>query len=346
MKIREYAPVIVITLNRDQHLKRCLESLSENTGAEKTDIYIAVDYPPNAKYVKGYEKVVKYLKSTNVLSKFKEAHVFYQDNNLGVSGNTEYIKNIVREKYNTYIFTEDDNEFAPNFLEYINKGLEEFQHNEDVIAINGLKDAEWQSEDNNAVAAKLFPAYGFGTWFKREDRFKAKMQETLSSGSMWKPANIRAFYKKNKFTCAQYIDGVVCADNGLFYDEQGNIELCDSTRSMYMYLSNYYCIVPTVSKSRTWGNDGSGVNMVKNTNIDPEITWKLDKERNFEYKKANIIYNSQNDRIAEEYLIRTYGKKIILSSMLQYFLLIIFRFDRKKVINIKGKLHKIKGNLG
>ena len=56
-----YAPVVIPTLNRYEHLKQCLESLEKCTGAEYTDVYIGVDYPPNDRYVEGWKKVDAYL---------------------------------------------------------------------------------------------------------------------------------------------------------------------------------------------------------------------------------------------------------------------------------------------
>ena len=38
MKITKYAPIVIPTLNRYEHFKRCLESIERCTGAEYTDV--------------------------------------------------------------------------------------------------------------------------------------------------------------------------------------------------------------------------------------------------------------------------------------------------------------------
>lgn len=53
-----YAPVIIPTLNRIEHLKRCIESLEKNTGADKTEVFVSLDFPPSDKYLQGYECVL------------------------------------------------------------------------------------------------------------------------------------------------------------------------------------------------------------------------------------------------------------------------------------------------
>ena len=58
----KYAPIIIPTLNRIEHLKRCITSLQKNPWAKYTPLIVSVDYPPNERYVEGYKKVCKYLK--------------------------------------------------------------------------------------------------------------------------------------------------------------------------------------------------------------------------------------------------------------------------------------------
>ena len=60
MDIKIYAPVIILTLNRFEKFKKCLESLEACTGADKTDVYVSLDYPPSEKYVEGWKKIDSY----------------------------------------------------------------------------------------------------------------------------------------------------------------------------------------------------------------------------------------------------------------------------------------------
>ena len=69
IEIKTYAPVLITTLNRYEHFKRCVESLSRCTHAEKTELVIGLDYPPNEKYVAGWEKISEYVKSISGFGK-------------------------------------------------------------------------------------------------------------------------------------------------------------------------------------------------------------------------------------------------------------------------------------
>lgn len=117
-----YAPVLVPTLCRDQHFIRCIESLKKNIWAENTVIYIALDYPSNENHWSGYNKILNYLGGD--FSEFSEFHVIKRNYNFGTLNNVADARNEILKKHDRFIYTDDDCEFSPNFLKYINLCLE------------------------------------------------------------------------------------------------------------------------------------------------------------------------------------------------------------------------------
>ena len=61
IKIDKFAPVIIPTLSRYEHFRKCFESLEKCTYAEETDVYVGLDYPPSEKYIEGWKKIDRYL---------------------------------------------------------------------------------------------------------------------------------------------------------------------------------------------------------------------------------------------------------------------------------------------
>lgn len=61
IEITNYAPVIIPTLCRYEKFRNCMETLSQCTGADKTTVYIGLDYPLNQSHVAGYQWIKKYL---------------------------------------------------------------------------------------------------------------------------------------------------------------------------------------------------------------------------------------------------------------------------------------------
>ena len=128
-----YYPITVTTLNRHEHFRRLVESLQRNTDADKTELVIGLDYPPSEKYREGYEKNRDYIPT---ISGFKKVTVFRTNHNLGPIKNAvrlrEYIQN---EGYDGHIGTEDDNDFSPCFIRYMNNAMNKYRDDSRIINV-------------------------------------------------------------------------------------------------------------------------------------------------------------------------------------------------------------------
>lgn len=334
------APIIIPTLNRVSHLKRCIDSLSVSKYASETDLFISVDFPPTEKYIEGYEKVKRYLEESTL--PFKNVKVFYQKENLGTIKNMEYLKSVVSEVSNEFIFTEDDNEFSQNFLEYVNKGLEEFASNRSVIAVCGFKDTSWIDDGNNVIASKIFPAYGYGMWFDKERALVQGIEQVLLCKDTFKLSNMVRFYKRNKCLFALYIKQVVLSNERPYWDGE-SLALCDTNVSIYLHLSEHVCIVPTVGKSRTWGNDGSGVNMSVIEGLNPEKKWPLDQADEFVYETKDnaVVWSDENYHIGNKYMNLPHMSRVVFLAWVEYFLFMLCGYNREKTMKIVKKVRGI-----
>lgn len=52
----DYTPIMIPTLCRYEHFRRCLESLQRRTHANETDVYVGLDYPAKESHWDGYKK--------------------------------------------------------------------------------------------------------------------------------------------------------------------------------------------------------------------------------------------------------------------------------------------------
>lgn len=343
-----YAPVIIPTLNRYAHLKKCLDSLSNNTLAEDTEIFISVDYPPAPKYENGYRKVVDMLNDYD-FSCFKNADVTYQTSNLGAKRNTEYLFSKAKTVSQTAIYSEDDNEFAPNFLEYINKSLNKFNDDREVIFVCGTIDTHWIFPTGaNVTKTKFCPSYGTGVWLNRREKFISDGSQYLLDKKNWSFFNFRLLYKRNRFLFSKYICDILLSEGGLYWQNDGTLNFCDVPKAIYMHLSEYTSISPAIPVSRTFGNDGSGTNMPV---LDTIEQFSLDESTHFEIVcSGNFKYDPKNYAIGEEFLCRQYlqGKRWNPGMFLALFgalLLLLTGKNRNvtiKIIHIISRIFKKK----
>ncbi len=132
----KFAPVIIPTLCRFEHLKRCLESLERCKNAEFTDVFIGLDYPPSDKYVDGWQKIDAYLQEKEVNNGFSHLFIKRREKNIGAVRNFAELRKEVAD-YGFFIFTEDDNEFSPCFLDYMNQNLRLYKDDQSIFRICG-----------------------------------------------------------------------------------------------------------------------------------------------------------------------------------------------------------------
>ena len=168
-----HSPVIIPTLNRHTHFKRCLESLERCYGADKTVVYVGLDYPPSAKYTDGWLKNDEYLKKKETKNGFEKLIVVRRDRNCGVCGkgsNFSLLYQTVIQTSDTVIVSEDDNEFAPSFLEFINKALERYKDNPKVVSVCGYSQPSYNkpSVKANQIFVQDNSAWGTGMWKEKE----------------------------------------------------------------------------------------------------------------------------------------------------------------------------------
>mgnify|MGYP001029948564 FL=1 len=293
-----YAPIIIITLNRYEHLVRCIESLKRNPLACETELYISLDFPPADRYREGYSRVKTYLEN-ELMSGFKKIHKYYQKKNLGPSGNWEFVVKQVYEKYDRYIFTEDDNEFSPNFLDYINKGLELFELDEDVYAICGYRNEKpWEFHGGNVIKVCLFHAWGYATWRKKDDKCRKwicrnnfeQLLHNRKACDLLYHVRYKAYYTFIESLLANPTD---C--NSVYIGKNGEIETIDYTVEIYMIIFSKYCVLPRVSLVRNWGYDGSGVNCGRMDSFESD-KMVIDDMPYFEYTFPEVFEENEENR--------------------------------------------------
>ncbi len=254
-EIMEYAPVIIPTISRYEHLKNCISSLRACTDASKTDIYISVDSPPNPKYVEGHKKVVEFLKKG--IDGFSSVNIFYQEKNLGMNGNSLFLIDSIRKDHTCFIYTEDDNEFSPNFLDFINKGLRFYQNRDEVIAISGYSyPIELECEGNIYTNPVYFSYHGCAMKVDDFDRMVKEIDLKWLMGLYRNGRKMDSLIRASKNQYCNLIKSVL----GYIYPaiEGDEVHPIDIICGIYLFDKGYRMAFPTVSKVINRGYDGSG----------------------------------------------------------------------------------------
>lgn len=278
-----YAPIIIPTCNRIKHLKLCIESLKNNKWASYTDVYISVDFPPNEKYIDGYNAVLEWLNQE--ITGFKSFNVFYQKENLGPSANVEFLMKKI-SKYDRWIITEDDNEFSTNFIEYMDYMLDKYEKDESVFGVCGaLESVDLSDKRFSAYKTPFNQPYGCGFWRNKYDLFLVEKENIILNRDNMRFYNVIKMYSLKPWCFRIFVNGILYRNRSNFWNGE-KLTTIDAVIQLYLVIKNMNCIFPTKCKARTWGNDGSGYTMPKNDSINPEKIWPLDQDDDFEFVMA------------------------------------------------------------
>lgn len=312
----QYAPIIIPTLCRYEHLKNCVESLRKSKLAQYTSLYISVDYPPNKKYEEGCEAVKRYVE--NEINGFKEVVYYFQDTNLGPLGNERFLIDQVYKDYDRYIFTEDDNVFSPAAIEYWNKGLDMFEDDSEIIAICAKAFQEYNGEDKEPIfRMQSFSGYGFATWKNKETEYRSKLTKDMCLEIIKDKKLFHKVYYGNRGVLFGLLNIALEKEN-IHFDDEGSLACTDFAITLYMIYYNKYAIYPRRFLTRNNGYDGTGVNCKAAVCSDK----KLDMSTEFNmqitgYPKEEMVLKGDKwyqriDRIPmaiEAFMIKHFGTK-------------------------------------
>jgi hypothetical protein len=248
--MNSFAPVLIVTLNRFEHFKKCVESLSLCSEAMDTDLFIALDYPSKDTHWEGYNKIKNYL---NSISLFKTMTVIEREYNFGAEKNFIEAQKIIFSKFDRMILSEDDNIFSKTFLNFINCGLDVYKSRKDIFSISGynypVKMPKAYTDD--VYIFKGYSAWGVGFWKEKWELFDYENREKHLN-------DLRLFLsdKQNIKKCNAIAKNYVIALKNIIKNDYitGDTLVC-----YYQIKNQMHSVFPTINLVKNMGHDGTGI---------------------------------------------------------------------------------------
>ena len=324
----DFSPVIIPTLNRYEHLKRCVESLLQNKYADKTELFIGLDFPPSQKYEEGYKKVCEYVQS---LTGFKSVTVIKRKENMGAIENIKDLLKTVLKDHDSFIFSEDDNIFAPCFLEYAHQGLEKYKDDSSILSIQGFSyPVNWPKSSANAVKVqRYFSDWGFAMWRDRYEKEKDTIFQSYFD-SIFKDS------KKSKILQKKSRKNFIYAFGLCSPAPSEKIRPMDYTSSIYQCVENLYSIMPKETLVKNEGWDNSGIHCQSDNEEQSQIAelfinQKLTVKSDFAEITVDENETEKANRMLDRTIIGNYDRKYYPKVCVKAFLfkLGILNFVRK-----------------
>lgn len=241
------APIIVFAFNRPESLKTAVSALLQNPEAKGSDLFVFVDGPRNDAEKAKTDATADYAHN---IKGFKSLSVTVSSQNKGlgdsiISGVTQVIN-----RYGKAIIIEDDLIVQPNFLRFINLGLDKYKDEKEVFSIcgytNKIKLPKGYTHD--AYFCTRSSSWGWATWKDRWD----SIDWTLEPWDKYTKFK-KAFNRWGGSDCFGMLDGW---KQGL--NRSWAIRFCFN-----QFLQNKLSLFPVKSLVFNDGFDGAGTNCKK-----------------------------------------------------------------------------------
>lgn len=288
-----YAPIGIATLNRHKHLQELIHSLQINSWAKYTELYISLDYPPSDYYREGYLQIKELL--SKGIEGFKAVHIFEQKENLGSSKNEYFIICEMFKHFERSIVTEDDNVFSPNFIEYMDRCLDQFKDDQSVARIAGyLLPGKWNMHGSNIMKMPLGWCWGVGIWKDRWIQSHIEINNNFLDYICKHPHLLWKLQRKDAVAFYWIVHNYLIEPHSALVDENGEVKVIDISLRIWGIIKNKTAIVPSISKVNNNGWDGSGINCGQ---VDENNVGKvpLDSDKTFQLQISNRKLKPERD---------------------------------------------------
>ena len=330
-----YAPVLITTCNRYEHLKKTIEGLVQCTYANKTDLYISVDFPPSDKYLDGYNHVKEFLKEEII--GFNSVTVFYQEKNLGAFENESFLFEMAREKgYKFAICLEDDTIAKPALLDFMNKCFEYYKEDDNIVGVH-VHGADIKPNDvkYNAVYAH----YGAYNGFFIDKR--AHIEKTVDQ--LYLLDILLDKKKRNKLKCISknIVSHCVIIALGLepkLMNKDGTVAVIDYVFNIYCWMENQYGIASVQGLTVNNGLDGTGLH-AGDEPICPPFGYYDESEIEVTVQDKEFCFNREIEIHSREQVDTKYYIKCCICV---FFLRVFGENASKKIWNVMEYFSKVR----
>ena len=169
------SPILLFVYNRPAHTRRCIESLSRNSLAVESELFIYADGAKDQTVADEVEEVRQYIRS---VKGFKKVTFIERNENWGLAKNIIDGVSTQVKKYGKVIVLEDDLVVAPHFLRFMNDALEIYQDEPKVGHIQAC-DFTQDSSLPDTFLIKWTGSWGWATWERAWKHFNPNGKELL-----------------------------------------------------------------------------------------------------------------------------------------------------------------------
>jgi len=156
-----YAPIALFVYNRLVHTRQTVEALLQNELAKESDLIFFSDAPRSEAQAGAVYEVRHYIRQVDG---FKSITIVERDSNLGLANSIIDGVTCLCNEYGRVIVLEDDLVVTPHFLDFMNRGLDKYENEQQVIQISGYMFPVELEIGVDSLFLPLTTSWGWATW--------------------------------------------------------------------------------------------------------------------------------------------------------------------------------------
>jgi len=237
------APIVLFVFNRPLHARRTLEKLAACASAGDSDLIVFAD---GARTDDERPRVLEARQAARQASGFKSVTVVERDRNLGLARSIASGVTEICRSHGRAIVVEDDLLVGPEFLHFLNMGLDRYENETRVLQVSGYAYPAHGAGTADAFFLPLVSCWGWATW----DRAWKKFDPSLSvlpaldrDSNLRRRFNVDGTYDYYAMACSQ---------------RDGKINSWGICWQMSLFANDAVALYPRQSLVMNAGFDGSG----------------------------------------------------------------------------------------
>src|SRR3984893_18062039 len=168
----DLASIVLFVYNRPDHTRRTLAALAANSLAAESDLIVYADGPKKPEHQASVDAVRELVRSTRG---FKSVAIVERETNLGLANSIIAGVTEVCAARGRVIVVEDDLVVAPDFLMFLNAGLDRYRSEESVLQISGYGYPANVHSTPQTFFLPMVSCWGWATWSRAWAAFDPKM---------------------------------------------------------------------------------------------------------------------------------------------------------------------------
>ncbi|MEM6803131.1 MAG: hypothetical protein AAF696_17125 [Bacteroidota bacterium] len=302
--MKELAPIALFVYNRPEHSLKTLKAIQANPESSSSILYIYADGARKNASPKEKENIATLRKMIRSQKWCAEVVIREADENQGLAASIVKGVGEVLEQHGKIIVLEDDIVGSSGFLSYMNRALDQYEHEEKVMHISAYMPDIKRAALPSTFFLRFMSCWGWGTWKSAWDKYIPDSHYLLER--LLSERELESFNLGGSIKFHNYL--------------KGNLDGSKNSWAIKWFSSIYFsgglCLSPRQSLVQNIGFDGSGTHY--NTAVvkrDPMLVEKpidqldIDRsqkiEEHFEARKALAHFYKYKNNFTPTNIIRS-----------------------------------------